>query len=145
MSWSVLGESVIGTAHGGRNIPCQDAFRFRLFGPMEEWLVVALADGAGSASHSDVGATRARDELVHRVEVLDSIGLFSREGMTDLLGDVRSVLVAEAEQLGLSPRELACTTLLAIIGPSSAVLAQLGDGAIVLGNGQGYRVAFWPE
>lgn len=145
MLWSVLGESVIGTAHRGRNTPCQDVFRFRLFGPTREWLVVAVADGAGSASHSDVGAMRACDEFVQRVEALDPDGLFTREGMTALFADVRAVLVTEAERLDVRLRELACTILLAVVGPSSAAFAQLGDGAIVLGDGQGYRTAFWPE
>ena len=70
MPWALLGQSVTGTSHRSREIPCQDAYRLRRFGPAEERLVVAVADGAGSASHSDLGAVRACEEFVQRVEAL---------------------------------------------------------------------------
>lgn len=145
MTWTVLGDSTIGTSHRMRNAPCQDAFRFRRFGPSGEWLVVAVADGAGSASHADVGATIACDQLTHRVEALDPNVLLSRDGVIELFASVRSALVAGAETRGIRPRELACTALLAVAGPESAVFAQLGDGAIVVGADPNYRTVFWPE
>lgn len=145
MTWTVLGESVTGTSHRGRNTPCQDAFRVRPFGPADDWLVVVVADGAGSASHSDIGATLACDEFIRRAEALGPDALSTREVMLALFADVRAVLVAEAERREVKPRELACTALMAIVGPASAAVAQLGDGAIVFGDGNGYRAAFWPE
>src|SRR5690349_8763713 len=99
MVWTVLGESVTGTSHRVRNVPCQDAFRLRTFGATGEWLVMAVADGAGSASHSETGATLACDELVQRVEAAGPDNLFTRGGMAALFTEVRSVLVAEAERL----------------------------------------------
>lgn len=143
--WVVLGESVAGTAHRRSGAPCQDAFRFRPLDPAGEWLAVAVADGAGSAARADAGATLACDEFVRRAEGLGPAALFTREGMTALFADVRSALAAEAGRLGVRPRDLACTALLAVVGPDAAALAQLGDGAIVLGDGEGYRTAFWPE
>lgn len=145
MGWTTLGESVTGTSHRARNTPCQDAFRFRTLGPMSEWLMIVAADGAGSASYSEIGATLACDEFVRQVEVLEADTLFSRDGMTRLFTDVRDALFAEAERLNVRPRELACTALLVLAGPSSAAVAQVGDGAIVLGLAEDYRVAFWPE
>jgi len=61
--------------------------------------------------------------------------------MVELFRDVREAVLAEAERLGVSGRELACTALLAVIGPSVAAFAQIGDGAMVVGD----RVIFWPE
>lgn len=145
MVWAALGESIIGTSHRARNVPCQDAFRFRAFGSMDEWLVIVVADGAGSASHAEIGATLACDEFVRRVEALDPEMLFTREGMTALFGDVRAALISEAEHRNVRSRELACTALLAVVGPSSAAFAQLGDGAIIIGQGHDHRVVFWPE
>jgi hypothetical protein len=40
---------------------------------------------------------------------------------------------------------VACTALLAVLGPTSAAFAQLGDGAIVIGQEQEHRVVFWPD
>jgi hypothetical protein len=145
MIWTVLGESITGTSHRARNTPCQDAFRFRTFGSIEEWLVIVAADGAGSASRSEVGATLACDEFARRVEALERDVLFTRDGMTALFAEVRNALFVEAERLAVRPREVACTVLLTVIGPTSAVFAQLGDGAIVVGNGQSHRAVFWPE
>jgi len=143
--WTALGESVSGTSHSAGTGPCQDAFRVRRFGPDGEWLAVAVADGAGSASYADAGATLACDEFVRRIDLVPPDALFTRAGMDALFTDVRDALVAEAERLGVPPREVACTALLAVVGPASAVVAQVGDGAIILGDGDGHRVAFWPE
>lgn len=144
-TWAVLGESVTGTGHRGRNALCQDALRFQTFGPADEWLVVAVADGAGTARHSDVGAMRACDELVRLVTAAEPVGVMTRDGVTALFAEARETVFTEAERLNVRPRELACTALLAVVGPESAALAQLGDGGIVLGGGQDYRTVFWPE
>lgn len=142
MGWSTLGDSVAGTSHRARSVPCQDAFRSSTFG---EWLVIAVADGAGSSSHSEVGATLVCDEFVRRVAELDPNSLLTREGMMALFTEVRAALLAEAERMGVKPREVACTALLVVIGPTSAAFAQHGDGAIVIRQGEGYRTVFWPE
>jgi hypothetical protein len=145
MVWAILGEAVTGTSHRARNAPCQDAFRLRMFGPGAEWLLIAAADGAGSASHAEVGATVACGEFARRIETLGPDVVCSRDGMVALFHGVRATVLAEAERLDVSPRDLACTALLAVVGPSSAAFAQLGDGAIVIGQGDGHRVIFWPE
>ena len=126
MVWTALGESVAGTSHRSRNVPCQDAFRFCTFGSTGEWLVIAAADGAGSASHSEIGATVACDEFVRRVEALDPERLFTRDGMTALFTEVGMLCWPKRNVLNVRPRELACTALLAVVGPASAAFAQLG-------------------
>lgn len=145
MTWSVLGESMIGTAHRARNIPCQDAHCFSVFGPEGECVVVAVADGAGSSAHSDVGARLVCDHLVQRVEAGPSDIALTRDDMVALLAEAREVLLTEAERLGVGPRELACTALLAVSGPTGAAFGQIGDGAIVIGEDTGFRAVFWPE
>lgn len=145
MTWAVVGDSVTGTSHRARNTPCQDAFRYRTFGPQGEWLIVAVADGAGSSTHSEIGAAVACDELVRRAELTPAGPTAARDWAVELFAAVRGELLAEAERRAVRPRELACTALLAVVGPEAATFAQLGDGAIVYGNDTGYRTAFWPE
>lgn len=145
MTWAVLADSAMGTSHRTRSTPCQDSYRVHTFGPRAECLMVAVADGAGSSSHAEVGATLACEEFARRVEALESNVLFTRDGIIELFAGVRSALMVEAETRGIRSRELACTALLAVVGPVSAVFAQLGDGAIVIGSGPDYRTVFWPE
>jgi hypothetical protein len=119
--------------------------RHRTFGTDGEWLVVVVADGAGSATHSDRGAELACDEFVRRVANAAPELLFDRGEMLRLFADVRQVLCGEAERIGVRLRDCACTSLVAVVGPSSFAVGQIGDGAIVLGDGTSYRTAFWPE
>jgi hypothetical protein len=145
MTWSALGVSVAGTSHHARDVPCQDCNRYALFGPAGDWLVVAVADGAGSASRAEVGAALVCEQLVGRILDLKPDGPLDEDAARCLFAEVRAALLDEAERLSVPPRELACTAILAVIGPGTAAFAQLGDGAIVVG-GEGYRrVVFWPQ
>ena len=56
-SWRVVGVSVVGTSHLDRAVPCQDAHRYQVLSGGE--LLVAVADGAGSAARAEAGASRA--------------------------------------------------------------------------------------
>lgn len=145
MSWIILGDSVTGTAHRASGVACQDAFRAGTFGQEQEWLKIVVADGAGSASHAAIGAQIACTEFIQLVEALEPEMLCTKAGMMELFTTVRAAVVAAAANHKVAPRELACTILLAVIGPTTAALAQIGDGAIVVGCAQEYRVVFWPE
>lgn len=145
MPWNILGDSAVGTAHQARQLPCQDAFRFCRFGTSEEALVICVADGAGSAAHSDVGATRTCDEVVRQIEARGANSIPSREEIICIFGAVRDAIAAHAESLKVGIRDLACTALLTVATPSWAVFAQIGDGAIVMGCGEELRTVFWPE
>jgi hypothetical protein len=59
--------------------------------------------------------------------------------------EAQNRLTDEASNLGVAPRELACTLLLSLVGPESAVIAQVGDGATVVKTQSGYSPAIWPQ
>ncbi|MFO0967912.1 MAG: PP2C family serine/threonine-protein phosphatase [Gemmataceae bacterium] len=144
MGWITLGNKVTGTSHGSRAIPCQDAFGVRTFGKDKESLAIVVADGAGSAPHSELGATKACDEIVRLVDC----GLpnpLDRDTIMEVLKEARSAICREAEERGLLARDLACTAVLTIATPERTVFAQVGDGAIVFRNADDYDLAFWPE
>lgn len=145
MAWLTLGDSVIGTSHRARGTPCQDAFRHGTFGASAEWLAIAVADGAGSAAYSDRGATLACDALLRGMAKVDPGELHERERMVQLFADARAELLSEGRTHAVPPRDLACTALLALVGPDSAAFAQLGDGALVIRQGDGYHTVFWPD
>ena len=58
---------------------------------------------------------------------------------------MRQSITAEADRLGTVPRQLACTLLTAVIGEGRAIFAQVGDGSIVLHDGERYVSVFWPQ
>jgi hypothetical protein len=144
MSWMILGDSVTGTSHIANGQSCQDAFRTNVVEP-ERYLVIALSDGAGSAAHSDIGATYVCDEFIRRITLAPKTELFSVSTIKALFADVRNGLFMEAQHRGLSARDLACTALLVVLGQDQAMFAQVGDGAIVFKVDEDYQLAFWPE
>lgn len=52
--WKTLCQSVVGSFHVQTGLPCQDYGAYKLLG--QDVLIGAVADGAGSAKHSDLGA-----------------------------------------------------------------------------------------
>lgn len=56
------GMSIVGTSHVGKNIPCQDSHRYELLA--NGWMAIAVADGVGSAKHSEVASKMACDAFI---------------------------------------------------------------------------------
>lgn len=64
--WRVIGASVQGTSHQKKDVSCQDAHGYRVLpGGV---VLVAVADGAGSADRSDEGAQCAVDRATASLE-----------------------------------------------------------------------------
>jgi len=148
--WRWVHASVRGTAHCNNATPCQDAFAsVEIERPHGSTLILACADGAGSASRADHGAQWACDTLVGEVADYISSGRRTSD-ITSAIVDhwflnVHRALVDQATQLDCEPRELACTLLGAVIEPDAAVFMQIGDGAIVIAQGMDYAPVFWPQ
>lgn len=150
--WRTLFDSVSGTSHVASGLPCQDACRVLSIPTAEgEVLVTACADGAGSASHSDVGSRLACDSLItfaqQHVAQAGAETVISRATLDDWYLAARQRIIDESLSIGVAPRELACTLLFAFAGPRGATFSQIGDGAIVLRSaGQfDYAPVFWPQ
>lgn len=145
--WAVVNASVVGTSHAASGAPCQDAaefIRFRIGD--EDVLIAAIADGAGSASHSHIGSSEAVQHLLKLIAQPDLVlATVSIEQMRDWFGQVLAHLntVAEREQIKIN--DLACTLLLAIVWKRGAVFGQLGDGAWVVEKDGAITPGTWPE
>jgi hypothetical protein len=150
-AWRAVATSVTGASHGRTGAPCQDSHRLEILTDLGPIIVLIASDGAGSASRSEEGSTRACQEL------LDNIRLYFEEG--GVLKDVERELVstwienaAEAVQQaaneeGLALREFACTLLAAVVSDEHALFLQIGDGAIVFGarGEDDWCIASWPQ
>ena len=56
MNWKAIARSTIGTSHTKQQIPCQDYGDYKI---VNDAIIGVVADGAGSAKHSDIGARLA--------------------------------------------------------------------------------------
>lgn len=147
-SWKVLGSSAVGTSHVREGLPCQDYVCASIH-DKNGVLIVACADGAGSSNHSDLGASIACRAFVRTAgqqirEGLDPCQI-GRDQMLQWFRTARGFVALEACLRNLAAREFASTLLAAVVGPTVAAFAQLGDGAIVIQEEASYRTVFWPQ
>lgn len=112
-------------------------------------MLLACADGAGSALRSEIGSRLACDSVIESAESWLADGTPPAKLQdSDLEAWVLEAIhriIDEAERQQLRPRDLACTFLFAMISEHGAAFAQLGDGAIVVGVGEEYVPIFWPQ
>lgn len=130
MTARVFGAAVCGPDHEREHTPCQDAWGATAFG--EGGAALCLCDGAGSATHSDLGA---RVVVSAVIAALHEAAPGSAEGLEDALRGAcalgRDSVLREAAARELAPGALACT-LVAVAALGSAVaVAHVGDGAVI--------------
>lgn len=132
--WRVVGLSVEGTSHRRTGQPCQDASLWQIL--PDNRLVIAIADGAGSAAHSEQGAALAvktalatlSDALIGTVPGDEDAW---RSLMDETFQTVRASIVSHAEGTGIALRELATTLTCIAATDDRFVVGQIGDGVAV--------------
>jgi hypothetical protein len=147
--WRHLAASVQGASHVRSGVPCQD-FSVIADLPGRGGLLLACADGAGSALHAEVGAETACRTLAEEASRFAAAGgcidALTRDTAAAWLDAVRAAIQAEADAASLPTREFACTLVAALVGDASAAFLQIGDGAIVTVSASAdAEVIFWPE
>jgi hypothetical protein len=150
-AWVWAGARAIGSAHLAEGLPCQDAFMCRIEQGAEHppILIAALADGAGSAACADVGAQLATllvADIVSEV-LIESV---ARDEIANVLRhaivETQLALELEARDAARPIDDYACTLLVAILSANCAIVAQIGDGAVVIDDGEGgWRPVHWPD
>ena len=132
--WRVIGAAVQGLSHQRADLPCQDAQGHRKL--PDGSLLVAVADGAGSAARSDEGAQAAvQAALDWLTEGLAGEGPLDELDKIELLlgafEEARQVLLTLAEEAGEPLRLFATTLSLAVIRENRLMVGQIGDGVVV--------------
>lgn len=133
--WRVVGASVVGASHLERAVPCQDAHHYRVLAGGE--LLVAVADGAGSAARAEVGASRAVATAIEKLaQSLPELDTTEGETgwkrlMAQVFESVRVELDAVAQLENRPLRDFATTLTVAVVTAEWTVVGQLGDGAAV--------------
>src|SRR5262245_27228400 len=145
--WAAISACVIGTSHEATGTPCQDACHVaRLKVGDEDVLLAAVADGAGSASHSQIGSSEAVQHILNlQMQAEVDLAAINGEQMRGWFQATLEHLKTVAERESVSVCELSCTLLLAIVWKNGAVFGQVGDGAWVLEKSGEWMVGTWPE
>ncbi len=126
-SWRLLGASVTGRSHESRGLPNQDALAAATAASGS--LLLAVADGAGSASRSQEGARVACETAITALGAHDH-----RQPETALrhaLDKAAQAVHSVARRAGRPGRDYACTLLLVLVTAEQVSGLQVGDGAIV--------------
>lgn len=150
-SWRYVRASVIGTSHLSTNKKCQDTNTvfFAKDSSGEEILVLVAADGAGSAEKSDEGSQLVCSEFRSIVDrhFADggTFGQINSELLDTWSNWIHESIREKAFATEQIPRDFACTFLALIVGQTSAIAAQIGDGAIVIGSAGTYETVIWPQ
>ena len=150
--WRIARASAVGTSHLSTGQPCQDRSRQSLIETADGLvLACAVADGAGSASRSDLGANWTVRMVLRFVEEHfaqgGAIHQISREMCVAWVDRIANVIESKVAKTGQAVRDYACTLLVAVVGYEKAVFFQVGDGAIVVSSGpeDGWSWMFWPQ
>lgn len=132
--WQVIGAAVQGVSHQKQGLPCQDALKYHcLPGGI---LLVALADGAGSATHADLGAQAAVqvsvDWLITRLEQGTPNECCEwAELIWETFQSARTAIEKLGEEHDEPSRSFATTLTCLVATPGQLIVGQLGDGAVV--------------
>jgi serine/threonine protein phosphatase PrpC len=145
MNWGsrCSGASVRGQSHFQSGTPCQDAHGWVQF---DDTIVLACADGAGSAARAEEGSSLAvesaltfltRSVLWRRWAESRDRGLSNyADILRETFAHARRTLHDYAKASDIPLEQLATTLLVAMVGPDFTAAGQVGDGAIVSARGE---------
>jgi serine/threonine protein phosphatase PrpC len=145
MAWRAVARSATGTSHQKQQLPCQDYGGCKI---LNEVIVGAVADGAGSAKYADVGAKLAVKTVLEYLTGIEQ-WLQKRKKFWELTqkplsepearklfaktaNKVMAALQAQAVSGGYSVDDLASTLLVVVATPNWVTAMQIGDGFITL-------------
>nr|WP_247881411.1 PP2C family serine/threonine-protein phosphatase [Skermanella sp. TT6] len=104
--------SVTGRQHEASGTPCQDAALLHRLG--RSGVIAAVADGAGSARHAEIGASVAVSAATHVLATLKS-NVFALDEPKAVLNQIQEALTAKACEIGCEVRDLACTLMAVLV------------------------------
>lgn len=149
-TWRVVGASVTGQSHLDAGRECEDRHGSEVH--TDGTLIIAAADGAGSARLAGDGATKAVDKAIYysksalsqpsyfkitHKEGWERIARYTFLGVHDHLVSLLPHRVGQAEVSEKGTRPYSTTLLLVCINADYLLAAQVGDGAIVAERSDG--------
>jgi hypothetical protein len=138
--WFGMDEAVVGLAHRAKNLPCQDA----AISQHSENPFIILADGAGSAAVSDIGAQAVVTGIARLLQTMEALWLplLDSEEPSDqallskwpllLVAHARGILDDTAKTHRRDIRDFRCTLLGVLAGRKRMLWFKVGDGEVVI-------------
>lgn len=136
-AWAACGASVVGSEHQRRGLGCDDAYSYGISG---DFLVAAVADGAGSVSGTSAwGAYIACRSVLKQAMNPTFIDRYRAGSATDAQQLIRSLfdhaldrVQQQAAVMGLDGALLSTTLCVGLADRKLATFAQIGDGIIAI-------------
>ena len=129
MIWKVIKAEMTGTSHKKNGTPCQDVTKKLV---TSNSCTIVLADGAGSASLSELGAELTCKSVL-RTFHRDFEELFDMDpslAKTKIIHSIRTRLGIKAKKFNQKKEELASTLLFVSIKNNKYIAGHIGDGII---------------
>lgn len=159
MAWKAVARSAIGTSHQKQQVPCQDYGGYKL---LNNVIIGAVADGAGSAKYANVGAKLAVETVITYLARLQArlqkrkpncealkqpiSGEEANKRFVKIVKKVVATLQKQATSNSYAMKDLACTLLVFVATPYWIAAMQIGDGFIVVhSQGGDYQMLFLPH
>ncbi|MCS7214510.1 MAG: protein phosphatase 2C domain-containing protein, partial [Candidatus Calescibacterium sp.] len=131
----IIGTSVIGVSHLRSGLPCQDACNYKV--THKGTAMVAVADGVGSVSKSDIGAKFVVSEAISQLEQIEQTkDKIDMEDIQNVVALTREKLKQMADQMNEDFENFATTLILLVAyttedNQKEVLIAHVGDGAVV--------------
>ena len=143
--WNALQCAVQGRSHIKTDTPCQDKTYFK---KKDNIYTIALADGAGSAIYSHLGAETITQYICGKLtNYFDEI-YSEKDGANvkkRIIADILIELNTLSEELKCEVKELASTLLFVAVKDNKFIIVHIGDGVIgYLKNGE-LKIASEPK
>ncbi len=150
MNWKYIVSSVKGTSHEATNVPKQDNYKTSILTINgNNYLVCAVADGAGSAKHSDISSNFICKLFVHKTKLWlenNNIENITRDIIIEWFTYFQKVMNRTVALYKLdSIKDLATTLLFSIISENYNVFIQIGDGIITINKENDMECVFLPQ
>ena len=147
--WYVVAEAVVGLAHRRSEppLPCQDAFCIS----NKPRVTLLVADGAGSAAVSEIGANAVVNSCQRLLYTLDDqvfdlldkndapedilVKRFALRLVKHAMGTLEDISKRQRREI----RDYRCTLLVLIVGKERLLWIKVGDGALVIQEKGGLR------
>lgn len=121
----VFGACVTGLSHIRTGEECQDAWKTEVIPDLGSGrAVIALSDGLGSALHAKKGS---------HIAVTAAISYLTENpgNVLDTVCYARQELIRQAQDLAITPGDLACTLVVIELTEERVLLAHVGDGVVI--------------